>query len=171
MSERAMKAGQRRAWGQATHNKAMPFYVSRTFHSGLAELWLNFGYSAKATTTYPGCMDATFSRLLVDGIENAAKLLGVESDALIGGLNLVEASELLGISPSTLRLRAIRGHIGCQRDGRAWRFYYWHLAEYIERREHPRRELGESGSVRRLSASVAIDEKECLAEAERLGLV
>jgi len=71
-----------------------------------------------------------------ESLQGVAQLLGVEPDDLVGGLDLCRASRLLGLSASALRLRAMRGLIGYQRDGRAWRFYWWHLAQYVANREH-----------------------------------
>ena len=70
------------------------------------------------------------------GLEDVAQLLGVEEQHLEGGLNLVEAGRLLGIAPSTLRQRALQGRISYQRDGRAWRFFWWHIRDYLQEREH-----------------------------------
>ena len=103
----------------------------------------------------------------------AASLLGIAPEELIGGLNLVEAGRLLGISPSTLRSRALQGKIGCQRDGRAWRFFWWHLADYLADREHaadpntthgPKLCASQATRARAESDNVA-------AEAEALGLI
>lgn len=71
-----------------------------------------------------------------DGLQDTARLLGVSPSYLRGGLNLTEAGELLGIAPSTVRRRARQGKLGFQRDGRAWRFFWWHLRDYLRRREH-----------------------------------
>jgi hypothetical protein len=109
-----------------------------------------------------------------DNIENTAKLLGVDEDELIGGLNLPEASRLLGIAPSTLRQRALNGHIGYQRDGRSWIFYWWHLSDYLNKREHPADERtggtsGEGGQGIR-PGKARVSEKE-LKKARQMGLI
>ena len=104
-------------------------------------------------------------------IDSTAALLGVESEELRGGLNLVEAARVLGIAPSTLRQRALRGRIGHQRDGRRWLFYWHHLADYIKAREHPIAgsvETQKSAVARPLHRSPAADVE---AEARTLGLV
>ncbi len=69
--------------------------------------------------------------------EEVAERLGIERDELVGGLNLTEAANLLGIAPSTLRMRAQAGKISHQRDGNRWLFFWWHMAEYLESREYP----------------------------------
>ena len=69
------------------------------------------------------------------GISHVARLLGVQPDHLVGGLNLVQAGAVLGVGASTVRQRALHGSIGCQRDGRSWRFFWWHLADYLVARE------------------------------------
>ena len=103
-------------------------------------------------------------------LNETARLLGVEAERLVGGLNLVVASRLLGISPSTLRQRALRSRIGYQRDGRAWRFFWWHLAEYIERRECLTTASGEASEAGPIPRGTTED-REVIAAAAKLGLI
>jgi len=97
-----------------------------------------------------------------------AAALGLAPEELQGGLNLVVAARLLGIAPSTLRQRALAGKIGYQRDGRAWRFFHWHLAAYLQSREHPAR--GGNGLLNRALAGQA-NTDDVMAEAVALGLI
>ena len=109
-------------------------------------------------------------------LESTADLLGLDREQLVGGLNLVQASRVLGIAPSTLRQRALDGRIGCQRDGRAWRFFFWHLQDYLDRRERPVASAG-TGRVREEAvgsrkASASSEYKgDVLVEAKELGLI
>jgi hypothetical protein len=108
-----------------------------------------------------------------DGVEGTAHVLGVPPDDLIGGLDLVQASRVLGIAPSTLRSRALAGKIGYRRDGRAWRFMWWHLRDYVVVTDSSASETGvvhgdvASGPRR---GGVHLDEG-VLEEAKRLGLL
>ncbi len=105
-----------------------------------------------------------------------ADLLGLQRDQLLGGLNLVEAARVLGIVPSTLRQRALAGKIGHQRDGRAWRFYWWHLGAYLTARERPAASGSSEGNYvenvrRRGEAELEGDANDTEAEAIKLGLL
>ena len=110
-------------------------------------------------------------RMNISKMQTVAHLLGVEPEDLTGGLNLVQAAKLLGIAPSTLRQRALAGEIGCQRDGRAWRFYWWHLARYLEEREWPAHESVVSAVSASRPGSGSLEGEDILLEAERLGLL
>ena len=123
-----------------------------------------------------GNMSGSRTTSAVDEITSTAKLLGLDPEQLIGGLNLVEAARFLGIAPSTLRERAVAGKIGCQRDGRAWRFFWWHLSDYLARREHsasegprggPSRESSEVDTYLNMRGGV----EDVRREAERMGLL
>ncbi len=107
-------------------------------------------------------------------LEAVAHCLGVDPGQLLGGLNLVEAAEVLGIAPSTLRQRALAGRIGFQRDGKAWRFFFWHMSEYLEHREHPAGEpdcshRSKSKHTRRVRPRA--DDADIKARAQELGLI
>lgn len=104
-------------------------------------------------------------------LEMTAKLLGVPPGELVGGLNLVQAAQLLGIAPSTLRLRGLAGKIGCQRDGRAWRFFWWHISAYLARRERPMEDMSiATGEPVRPERSKGLTH-EAFAEAKEIGLL
>jgi len=70
-------------------------------------------------------------------LEETAHRLGVSPDHLRGGLNLVEAADLLGIAASTLRRRALAGKILYSRDGRRWIFYPGDIVDYCRKRHKP----------------------------------
>ena len=80
-----------------------------------------------------------------DKIHETAKLLGIATDELRDGLNLKQAGRVLGIAASTVRRRALNGDIGYQRDGRAWRFCWWHLLNYVRSREQSADTPGKTG--------------------------
>jgi len=93
-----------------------------------------------------------------------------EPEELIGGLNLVEAARVLGIAPSTLRQRALNNQIGYQRDGRGWRFYWYHLGEYLRNREGPARSAASTHSVGRPQEKATVHER-AIREGKKLGLI
>ena len=100
-------------------------------------------------------------------LQETARLLGVTPGYLRGGLNLPEAGELLGIAASTLRRRALEGKIGFQRDGRAWRFFWWHLRNYLQRREHNTQRGSEAG----LNPTRQEGRSDVAEQAKELGLI
>ena len=103
--------------------------------------------------------------------QGVADLLGVTPERLIGGLNLVDASQLLGIAPSTLRQRAFAGDIGHQRDGRSWRFFWWHLGDYVMARERAASVPSSGKSANRPMPSSTEAGHDLDAEARNLGLL
>ena len=123
-----------------------------------------------------GRMSSGSTRAPTDEIASTARLLGLAPDQLIGGLNLVDAARLLGIAPSTLRARALAGEIGYQRDGRAWRFFWWHLWRYLARREHGASEVARGGPSPQSSEldtcqNMRGKDDDVRREAERMGLL
>ena len=103
-------------------------------------------------------------------ITDAARLLGVEAEELVGGVNLVEAARLLGVAPSTVRQRALAGRIGHRRDGRRWIFSAEDLAEYVDAHHQPARE-GASAEATSRARPRAVADAEVWEEAKELGLV
>jgi len=109
----------------------------------------------------------------ISSLESFAHFLGVDSDCLVGGVDLGTGARLLGIAASTLRLRALRGEVGYQRDGRRWIFTWQDLLQYVERRRSGARASepesraiwnGDAGLQR--GNALAVEE-----EARRLGLL
>ena len=104
----------------------------------------------------------------MESIEDVAEFLVVPVCTLQGGLNLVQMGELLGISPSTVRQKALDGQIGYCRFGRSWKFYWWSLADYFN--DHYV-EPKAPGAEAKQEDSVKLDEPYWEAEARELGLL
>jgi hypothetical protein len=100
-------------------------------------------------------------------LKTTARLLGIHPECLRGGLNLVEAADLLGLSPSGLRNMAFRGDIAYQRYGRRWSFKWWHMFEFLEEHEYPQKNDG----IDTLPVREAKSKEEIFEEAKSLNLI
>mgnify|MGYP006296214291 CR=1 FL=1 len=104
----------------------------------------------------------------LENIEDVSEVLAVPVCTLLGGLNLVQMGEILGISPSTVRQKALDGQIGYCRFGRSWKFYWWSLAAYFN--EHYVEPIAPP-EARSIADSEAHDFMDWEAEARELGLL